>query len=103
MPYMGATLIGPPGGGDNLRGTGWEMKISYFVTYTSATDTRRDCLRGLTLDSARRQACRLIEEGKRAVAIWDTRGHEIRGDELAACCRGEKLLTFNLQTLAKAP
>jgi hypothetical protein len=70
--------------------------MSYFVTCRGAPS-----LRGLTLEGACAQACRLIAEGKSAVAIRDTRGREIRGDELSACCRGEKFLTFSLRAQAK--
>ena len=44
-------------------------------------------------------ACRLLSEGKTDVAIQGGDGRSIGGEELAACCRGEKTLTENLQVV----
>ncbi|HEX3674353.1 MAG TPA: hypothetical protein VHU87_08795 [Rhizomicrobium sp.] len=48
------------------------------------------------LDAALADACRQISMNQVDVAIHDGNGRSIRGEELAACCRGEKKLTADL-------
>jgi hypothetical protein len=52
------------------------------------------------LSDALAHACRLLDEGKRGVAIRDNDGHSISGAELAACCKGDKEITADLQAIA---
>jgi hypothetical protein len=56
----------------------------------------------LTLQEARSLACRLLDHGAERVAIGSTRGHRISGDLLAASCREETLLTFDLRPIERA-
>jgi hypothetical protein len=48
------------------------------------------------LDSALAHACRLLSEGLPNVAIQDGGGRSISGQDLLACCKGEKKLTADL-------
>jgi hypothetical protein len=48
------------------------------------------------LDSALVEACRLLSQGELDVAIQDGNGKRISGDDLAACCDGEKKPTTDL-------
>lgn len=50
----------------------------------------------LSLKDALALAGRLIAEGRQDVAIADGSGRQITGEDLAACCRGEKELTADL-------
>jgi hypothetical protein len=52
------------------------------------------------LADALAHACRLIDEGLPDVAITDGGGRSISGDELLACCRGDKEITPDLHTVA---
>jgi hypothetical protein len=54
------------------------------------------------LPDALAHACRLIDEGKRGVAIRDNDGHSISGAELVACCKGDKEITPDLQAIEPA-
>jgi len=44
-------------------------------------------------------AYHLMDEGKQDVAIQDGLGNSIRGEELAACHRGEKRMTADLRAI----
>ena len=57
----------------------------------------------LTLSEALALAGRLIADGQVDVTIMDmdVAEKEIYGEELAACCRGEKTLTPDLRAVAK--
>ena len=46
--------------------------------------------RGFDLPTALAHACKLLSEGMPDVAIQDGNGRSVRGDDLIACCRGEK-------------
>jgi hypothetical protein len=50
------------------------------------------------LNSALEEACARIRAGEVAVTIHDGIRNRISGDDLAACCRGEKRLTIDLKT-----
>ena len=51
------------------------------------------------LSGALAHACKLLSEGKPDVSIQGDSGNSIGGDELAACCRGDKTLTADLQAV----
>jgi hypothetical protein len=51
------------------------------------------------LSDALAHACRLLSEGKPDVSIQDASGNSIDGDELAACCRGDRTLTAELRAV----
>jgi len=53
------------------------------------------------LSGALDHACRLLSEGEQDVAIQDGSGKSIQGDELTACCRGEKILMPDLRVIPK--
>ena len=70
--------------------------MAYLVTHgvgPAAIDGRFD------FEGAIIHAYRLMDEGKLDVAIQDELGNSIRGDELAACYRGEKRLTTDLRAV----
>jgi len=53
---------------------------------------------GFTLEQALAHACALLSEGYYInVAISDGRGAQISGNDLVACCTGEKRLTADLR------
>jgi hypothetical protein len=74
--------------------------IGYFVTWGEVDD--RGFVPRLTLEAARALACQLLRGGAADVAIGSTSGPWISGEPLAACCRNEALLTFNLQPIERA-
>jgi hypothetical protein len=45
-------------------------------------------------------ACRLLDEERHNVTIGDDAGHSISGDDLAACCRGDKEITADLRAIS---
>jgi hypothetical protein len=51
------------------------------------------------VESALTLACRWLSEGRANVAIGRATGQTVSGEELAACCRGEKMLTADLRVL----
>ena len=54
---------------------------------------------GFDLQQALAHACRLLSEGESGVAIQDGTGRSISGDDLLACCKGEKTLTPDLAAI----
>ena len=52
------------------------------------------------LESALALACRWLSEGRPNVAIGRATGGTISGEELAACCRGQKVLTADLRPVS---
>jgi hypothetical protein len=72
--------------------------MAYFVTFTDAGIGALDD-GTFDLRAAFAHACSLLSEGKVDVAINDDLGRNIRGDELALCCRGEKKLTEDLRAV----
>ena len=73
--------------------------IDYFVSWGKAGD--RGIVSRLTLNDARALACQLLSGGAMDVAIGSTAGLCISGAPLAACCRKEKLSTFDLQPIER--
>ena len=59
-----------------------------------------DAVSQLTLEEALNEVRLLLSEGKMNVAIEDLDGNAISGDELAACCRCEKMLTSDLKAIS---
>jgi hypothetical protein len=58
----------------------------------------------INLKAALQEAWLRISAGDIDVAVQDDIGNSIRGEELAACCRGEKRLTVDLRAVSnKAP
>lgn len=53
----------------------------------------------LSLDQALALAGRHIVEKRQDVMIQDENGRQITGEDLAACCRGEKELTADLKAV----
>jgi hypothetical protein len=51
-------------------------------------------------ESALALACRWLSEGRRNVAIGRATGWTVSGEELAACCRGERKLPTDSRVLA---
>lgn len=51
----------------------------------------------MSLSDALREACRRIAAGEIDVTICDGIGNRVYGDDLAACCRGEKRLAIDLK------
>lgn len=74
--------------------------MAYMVTHggpppgAAAIDV--GAVAGFDLDGALAHACRLLSDGALNVAIQDGAGHSISGDDLLACCKGEKKLTPDL-------
>jgi hypothetical protein len=54
----------------------------------------------INLKAALHEAWLRISAGEIDVAVQDDIGHSIRGEELAACCRGEKRLTIDLRAVS---
>jgi hypothetical protein len=79
--------------------------MKYLVTHavTSVPGSRDHIDADLTLSEALALAGRLIADGQVDVTIMDmdVAEKEIYGEELAACCRGEKTLTPDLRAVAK--
>jgi hypothetical protein len=77
--------------------------MPYEVTHAAAgvAEGQPGIDKGLTLIEALNLACRLIVAGRQDVTIKDERDESgktaISGKDLAACCRGEKILTNNLR------
>jgi hypothetical protein len=76
--------------------------MAYIVTFSdplpgpAGIDIRP---RGFDLDGALDHARGLLSQGMRDVAIQDGAGNSIRGDDVIACCRGEKKLTADLRAV----
>jgi len=52
------------------------------------------------LADALAHACHLLGEQEANVAIIDGNGNSISGDDLVACCKGEKTLSPDLRAIA---
>ena len=78
--------------------------MRYFITWEgSATTGVQPTAQRFELPDAVAQACRLIDEGKSNVAIRDDAGKSIGGDELIACCLGDKEINADLVAVAVDP
>lgn len=71
--------------------------MSYIVTH--ATIPAAVDLGFPDAKSALDHASRLISEGHENVAIQDGNGRYISGDDLIACCNGDKKLTADLRAV----
>jgi hypothetical protein len=75
--------------------------MPYFVTH-GGTDGRGrpgpvGIDPGLTLEQALHMACSLLAQRQPSVTINDGKGNTISGNELVACCNGEKTLSADLR------
>jgi hypothetical protein len=52
--------------------------------------------KGYDVQEALTHACKLLAEGKPNVAIQDGTGRRISGDDLVACCNGDKAISPDL-------
>ncbi len=76
-------------------------QMIYLVTYDKTTAIAIDeaiAPKGFDLHGALAHACQLLSEGKSNVAIRGN-GHSISGDDLVACCRGDKSLSPDLRAI----
>jgi hypothetical protein len=75
--------------------------MRYFVTFDEAGAGTIDegSSRAWELADALAHACRLLDEGKKNVAIHDERKNSIAGDDLLACCKGDKEITADLKAV----
>jgi hypothetical protein len=74
--------------------------MPYFVTFVEfGAGERPTATRPWELSDALAHACRLIDEGKRGVALRDNDGHSISGAELIACCKGDREITPDLKSI----
>jgi len=75
------------------------MQVSaiYFVRALVDGMQRTIELRYSNVRQALNQACALISGGAVDVTIQDSRGNRIGGSNLAACCRGERILREDLR------
>jgi len=76
--------------------------MRYTVTFETlqpraAAIDPRPKRRGFDLEGARERAAQLLREGKQNVAIMDSTGHKIFGEDLRACCNRTKTLTPDLR------
>ena len=74
--------------------------MPYVITHDELTATVDVGHRGgLDLQAALARACQLLSEGVSGVAIQDETGRTISGEDLLACCRGEKTLAPDLTAI----
>jgi hypothetical protein len=71
--------------------------MAYIVTH-GAGPTALDT--GFDLKGALAHAHQLLSDGNLNVAIQDGNGHSISGNDLVACCNGEKTLSPDLRAIA---
>jgi hypothetical protein len=76
--------------------------MRYFVTFEEPGAVAIDdgTPRSYELAGALVHACRLLDEERHNVTIGDDAGHSISGDDLAACCRGDKEITADLRAIS---
>jgi hypothetical protein len=76
----------------------------YFVTFDEFDANGRPLAAGIDPGMPFSDACahayRLLDEGRHNVTIRNDAGKSISGDELAACYRGDKKMTADLQAVA---
>jgi hypothetical protein len=73
--------------------------MSYIVTYAGSQPAPAGINRGLSFEQALAEASRLLAERQQDVAIQDGSGRSISGDDLVACCNGDKTLTLDLRAI----
>jgi hypothetical protein len=78
--------------------------MTYLVTHAAANVPKSPIGIDADLDlkTALALACQLISQGRSEVTITDGSGKQISGEELAACCRGEKTLTADLRAVLRS-
>jgi hypothetical protein len=77
--------------------------MSYTVTHDIGGPVGLDFgpqPKGYDLDGALAAARELLLEGKANVTIQDGNGNSISGNELVACCNGDKKLTADLRAIS---
>src|SRR5882672_7370658 len=75
----------------------------YLVTHDETAAIAIDeatAPKGFDLQGALAHARQLLSEGKSNVAIRGN-GHSISGDDLVACCKGDKTLSVDLRAILK--
>jgi hypothetical protein len=74
---------------------------TYFVSYAMAGVPKGPIAIDdkLSLEEALSLAGEFIAQGDQDVSIGDANGNQIGGEELAACCRGERKLTPDLRAV----
>jgi hypothetical protein len=81
--------------------------MRYFVTFDEfdakgkplAAAIDEGSPRSFELGDAIVHAARLLDEKRQNVAIHDDANNSISGDDLAACCRGDKEITADLRAI----
>jgi hypothetical protein len=75
--------------------------MRYFVTVDEEGPTAIDVgkRQEFELGDALVHACRLLDENTRNVTIRDDRNNSISGDDLVACCKGDKEITADLKAI----
>jgi hypothetical protein len=78
--------------------------MGYLVTFGAAAKNAPAAIdepagKPFELADALAHACRLIDEQVPNVAIIDGNGRSISGDDLIACCRGDKEITPDLRAV----
>jgi hypothetical protein len=78
--------------------------MTYIVTHDTSHAAALDLSsnpKGFDLQGALAHACQLLSEGKPNVAIQDGNGHSLSGDDLVACCNGDKTISPDLRAISK--
>jgi len=81
--------------------------MGYFVTCeevskssASSAPADQQASESFELADALAHACRLLDEGRRNVVITDGGRKSIGGEDLIACCHGDKEITADLTAVA---
>jgi hypothetical protein len=77
--------------------------MPYFVTFDDPSRTGaidEGLSRSFELADALAHACRLLDENKQNVTIRDDLNNSISGDDLLACCEGDKEITRELKAIS---
>jgi hypothetical protein len=72
--------------------------MPYFVTYEDVGNPPAS--QSFELADALARACRLLDEGKRNVVLTDGSHKSIGGEDLIACCHGNKEITADLKAVS---
>jgi hypothetical protein len=75
--------------------------MRYFVTFDESGLGAIDkgSPHSFELADAQVHACRLLDEGKQNVVIRNDANNSISGDDLVACCNGDKKITHDLRAV----
>lgn len=73
--------------------------MTYIVTHDTSHPAALDLgnPKGFDMQGALAHARQLLSEGEPNVAIQDGNGHRISGDDLVACCNGDKTMSPDLR------